>query len=161
MFFKVREELTYHRMQSVASNTSTEEGKRQRTFSGTSTVSHNRSEKKLIFTPFLTLSLYHYCRSLRTQSSIEEEPTSEEPKSPLSNGHNTSVEEKEEKEEKPQTVGDASSKGAKLIEKETAETGSVGWGVYAYYMRNMGFLGVMVSVLTQIFCQVNLELKWL
>ena len=74
--------------------------------------------------------------------------------SPRSNGAASPV---AKETEAARVQGDASSKGAKLIEKEVAETGSVGWGVYAYYARNMGFVGVFVSVLAQIFCQVNTE----
>ena len=37
-----------------------------------------------------------------------------------------------------ESAKDADSKGAKLIEKEQAATGSVGWAVYGHYFGNMG-----------------------
>ena len=50
-------------------------------------------------------------------------------------------------------VRDASSKGAKLIEKEVAETGSVGFDVYGYYLRNVGLFGSVVGILMQLVYQ--------
>nr|AHK05644.1 ATP-binding cassette transporter sub-family C member 1 isoform X5 [Tigriopus japonicus] len=44
--------------------------------------------------------------------------------------------------------------GTNLIEKEVAETGSVGLQVYKYYMINIGLFGVVSGVVIQIFYQV-------
>ncbi len=52
--------------------------------------------------------------------------------------------------------GDAKDKpGATLIEKEAAETGSVGWDVYRYYMRAVGIPGVVTIVTMQVLYQVR------
>lgn len=43
--------------------------------------------------------------------------------------------------------------GAKLIEKEAAATGSVGWKVYKYYASNIGACGVLSVFLFQLIYQ--------
>jgi len=45
--------------------------------------------------------------------------------------------------------------GATLIEKEVAETGSVGWNVYGYYMKAIGLTGVILCLSMQIIYQVR------
>ena len=50
-------------------------------------------------------------------------------------------------------ANDATAKGAQLIEKEVAETGSVGFDVYGYYLRNVGLFGSVVGILMQLVYQ--------
>ena len=44
--------------------------------------------------------------------------------------------------------------GGTLIEKEVSQTGSVGWGVYFYYFKNLGLLGSMTVLISQCIFQV-------
>ena len=62
---------------------------------------------------------------------------------------------KEEKDDKSGTnVAKADQKaGTTLIEKEGLETGSVGWDVYFFYMKALGFLGVFISFTFQLLYQ--------
>ncbi len=56
-------------------------------------------------------------------------------------------------EDDPADITDV--KGATLIEKEVAETGSVGMKVYGYYMKNIGVTGVLLGVAMQLIYQVQ------
>ena len=82
-----------------------------------------------------TTSLSRVGRQVSKSESIEEEKTKE------TSFGGTNVEKTEQK------------KGTTLIEKEGVETGSVGWDVYLFYMKALGFTGVMVSLFFQILYQ--------
>ncbi len=68
----------------------------------------------------------------------------------------------DEKQQQPQTseeAGEMKKKepaGATLIEKETAQTGSVGWEVYRYYLQAVGVPGVILVIAMQVTFQVSI-----
>jgi len=82
-----------------------------------------------------------------TQLSVEESV-------PNGDTHTHKEEEQEEAQDEEKKEGEQAG-GATLIEKEVAETGSVGWDVYSYYMRALGVAGVVACVSMQIFYQVT------
>ena len=80
-----------------------------------------------------TSSLTRVGRQVSKSESIEEESKAQK--------SGTNVQKKEQKV------------GTTLIEKEGVETGSVGWDVYLFYMKALGFIGVFVSLVFQVLYQ--------
>lgn len=77
-------------------------------------------------------------------------------------GTGQDVDEKQQQPETSEEAKDADEKtgqdraaaGTTLIEKEKAETGSVGWEVYRYYLRAIGVPGVVTVISMQVIYQV-------